>query len=256
MLQRGSPAMVDRAAGIGLPEGASDAQDQLNIRERSEYLGNLIYRQIFEGIKRGTFEPGDKLPTERRLMGQFGAARNTVRKAISRLVEDGLIQRTIGSGTYVAAVPAAPGPDGSSVSPLDVLEARMAVEPGFADLLVARATEEDFRRMQEHLDRQERAKDQRSFREAGYAFHLEIARATRNPLIVRIYEMIIETRAQAGWDKLRRLNESPESREAQIASNLRVLAALRERDTVRARHLMRSHVWAMIVDVAGPVGRD
>lgn len=248
--------MVDRAEAIGLPAGASDAQDQLNVRERSEYLGNLIYRQIFEGIKRGTFAPGDKLPTERRLMVQFGAARNTVRKAIARLVEDGLIQRTIGSGTYVAGGPIAPGPDGRSVSPLDVLEARMAVEPGFADLLVARATDEDFQRMQEHLDRQERARDQRSFREAGYAFHLEIARATRNPLIVRIYEMIIETRAQAGWDKLRRLNESRESRDAQIASNRHVLAALRERDTVRARRLMRSHVWAMIVDVAGPVGQD
>jgi DNA-binding FadR family transcriptional regulator len=248
--------MADRAEAIGLPAGAPEAQDDLNIRERSEYLGNLIYRQIFEGIKRGTFAPGDKLPTERRLMVQFGAARNTVRKAIARLVEDGLIQRTIGSGTYVATGPVAPGSDGRSVSPLDVLEARMAVEPGFADLLVARATDEDFQRMQEHLDRQERARDQRSFREAGYAFHLEIARATRNPLIVRIYEMIIETRAQAGWDKLRRLNESRESREAQIASNRRVLAALRERDTVRARQLMRSHVWAMIVDVAGPVGHD
>lgn len=248
--------MIEEAGVIGLPTGATEAPERLNIRERSEYLGNLIYRQIFEGIKRGTFAPGDKLPTERRLMAQFGAARNTVRKAIARLVEDGLIERTIGSGTYVAGGPIPPGADGRSVSPLDVLEARMAVEPGFADLLVARATDDDFQRMQEHLDRQERAKDQRSFREAGYAFHLEIARATRNPLIVRIYETIIEARARAGWDKLRRLNESRESREAQIASNRRVLAALRDRDAARARQLMRSHVWAMIVDVAGPVGQD
>lgn len=247
--------MVDLAE-IGLPADAPDAQGVLNVRERSEYLGNLIYRQIFEGIKRGTFAPGDKLPAERRLMVQFGAARNTVRKAIARLVEDGLIQRTMGSGTYVATTPVAASPDGSSVSPLDVLEARMAVEPGFADLLIARATDEDFRRMQEHLDRQLAAKDQLTFREAGYAFHLEIARATRNPLIVRIYEMIIETRVQAGWDKLRQLNETEESREAQIASNRRVLAALRERDAARARQLMRSHVWAMISDVAGPVGQD
>ena len=239
------------------PAEAATAQEHLNVRERSEYLGNLIYRQIFEGIKRGTYAPGDRLPTERRLMMQFAAARNTVRKAIGRLVEDGLIQRQMGSGTNVAiTAPATNDTDDQSVSPLDVLEARMAVEPGFADLLVARATEADFVRMQEHLDRLESAKDQRTFREAGYAFHLEIARATRNPLIVRIFELIIEARAKAGWDKLRHLNDSREAQLAQIESNRRVLAALRERDTAGARQLMRSHLWAMISDVAGPVGQD
>jgi DNA-binding FadR family transcriptional regulator len=248
--------MVDQIS-IGLPAGVGGAQEQLNVRERSEYLGNLIYRQIFEGIKRGDYAPGDKLPTERRLMVQFAAARNTVRKAISRLVEDGLIQRQMGSGTYVATTATmSASADSRSVSPLDVLEARMAVEPGFADLLVARATEADFERMGVHLDRQERANDQRSFREAGYAFHLEIARATRNPLLVRIFEMIIEARAQAGWNKLRQLNDSREAQKVQIASNRRVLAALRARDTGRARQIMRGHLWAMISDVAGPVGQD
>lgn len=74
-----------------LEDEPQDLQDRLNIRERSEYLSNLIYRRIFEGIKRGDLAPGDRLPTERRLMEQFTAARNTVRKALSRLAEDGLI---------------------------------------------------------------------------------------------------------------------------------------------------------------------
>ncbi len=241
---------------VALPAEPAPPQENLNVRERSEYLGNLIYRQIFEDIKRGTYAPGDRLPTERRLMVQFAAARNTVRKAIARLVEDGLIQRQMGSGTYVATTSPAPNADDEAVSPLDVLEARMAVEPGFADLLVARATEADFARIQEQLDRLENARDQRTFREAGYAFHLEIARATRNPLIVRIFELIIDARARAGWDKLRHLNDSREAQLAQVASNRRVLAALRERDTASARRLMRSHLWSMIADVAGPVGHD
>ena len=228
------------------------------MRERSEYLGNLIYRHIFEGIKSGEFSAGDRLPTERRLMQQFSAARNTVRKAVTRLAEDGLIDRQIGSGTYVAARASSTvsDDDGLAVSPLDVLEARMAVEPGFADLLVVRANAADFARLQEHLERMERAGDQQSFREAGYAFHLEIARATRNPLLIRIFELIIEARAKAGWEKLRHLNDSRKAREAQIASNRRVLEALRRRDTSRARRLMREHLWSMISDVAGPVGQD
>jgi DNA-binding FadR family transcriptional regulator len=241
----------------GLEDERTAAHGALNVRERSELLGNLIYRQIFEGIKRGDYAAGDRLPTERRLMEQFGAARNTVRKALARLTEDGLIQRQMGSGTYVAiAEEAAASANSVPVSPLDVLEARMAIEPGFADLLVARATEADFVRMNEHLDRLERAADQQSFREAGYAFHLEIARATRNPLLVRIFEIIIEARAKAGWDKLRHLNDNRQAQLEQITSNRRVLQALRDRDTVRARQLMRAHLWSMIADVAGPVQRD
>jgi DNA-binding FadR family transcriptional regulator len=236
---------------------AREPPEELNIRERSDFLGNQIYRMVFEGIRRGTYAPGDRLPTERRLMVQFGATRNTVRKAIQRLAEDGLIQRQMGSGTYVATTASAPAvPDAQPVSPLDVLEARMALEPGFVELLVARATEADFERMREHLDRQERATSQLAFREAGYAFHLEIARATRNPLLVRLFEIVIEARARAGWNKLRQLNDSREAQQAQIASNRRVLAALRDRDTSRARQLMRGHIWSMIADVAGPVGQD
>jgi DNA-binding FadR family transcriptional regulator len=190
-------------------------------------------------------------------MAQFGATRNTVRKAIQRLAEDGLIQRQMGSGTYVATTAPAPAvADAQPVSPLDVLEARMALEPGFVELLIARATAADFERMREHLDRQERATSQLAFREAGYAFHLEIARATRNPLLVRLFEIVIEARAKAGWNKLRQLNDSRDAQRAQIASNRRVLAALRDRDTPRARQLMRSHIWSMITDVAGPVGQD
>lgn len=122
--------------------------------------------------------------------------------------------------------------------------------------LVTRATEADFVRMKEHLDALERATDQQSFREAGHAFHLEIARATRNPLLVRIFEMIIEARARAVWNKLRYLNDHREAQLQQIESNRRVLQALLERDTARARQLMRAHLWSMIADVAGPVQRD
>jgi DNA-binding FadR family transcriptional regulator len=84
--------------------------------------------------------------------------------------------------------------------------------------LVAPATEADFVRMKEHLDALERATDQQSFREAGHAFHLEIARATRNPLLVRIFEMIIEARARAVWNKLRYLNDHREAQLQQIES--------------------------------------
>ena len=72
------------------PAEADDAVD-MNVRERSERLSNTIYRQLFEDIKRGAFAPADRLPTERRIMVQYAASRATVRKALSRLVDDGYV---------------------------------------------------------------------------------------------------------------------------------------------------------------------
>lgn len=47
-------------------------------------------------------QPGDAVPTERRLAERFATSRTTVRKAIAELVVDGRLERTQGSGTYIA----------------------------------------------------------------------------------------------------------------------------------------------------------
>jgi len=47
-------------------------------------------------------KPGDKLPTEFELMEKFNVSRETVRKAIRRLVVEGLVYRKPGVGTFVA----------------------------------------------------------------------------------------------------------------------------------------------------------
>jgi DNA-binding FadR family transcriptional regulator len=246
-------ATAPRAQAEPAARAADGDVVNMNVRERSERLSNVIYRQLFEDIKGGRFAPGDRLPTERRIMLQYDASRATVRKALSRLVEDGYISRQTGSGSYVMRTS---GKDEEStigslvVSPLDVLEARVAIEPGFADLIVLRATEADFVRMELCLSAAERATDLESFRRAGYSFHLELARSTRNPLLVRIFEMVIDARARAGWDKLRELNDDRPTRLAQVAANRRLLAVLRERDAGKARELVRTNIWRMITRVA------
>lgn len=63
-------------------------------RKIEEYLMNLI--------KSKQLKPNDKLPTEFELMDKFNASRETVRKAIRRLVVEGLIYRKPGVGTFVA----------------------------------------------------------------------------------------------------------------------------------------------------------
>jgi GntR family transcriptional regulator len=56
-----------------------------------------------EKITSGTFESGDRLPTESELIEEYGVSRITVRQALQALSEDGLIERKQGRGTVVAA---------------------------------------------------------------------------------------------------------------------------------------------------------
>ena len=62
---------------------------------------NLI-NYIQEQISEGQLGPGEKVPSENQLSEQFHISRQTVRKAIGTLEEDGLVQRIRGSGTYVS----------------------------------------------------------------------------------------------------------------------------------------------------------
>ena len=65
-----------------------------------------MYKQISniltEKITNGELKAGDKLPAEAELMKQFGVSRITVRTALSEMVEDGILARSQGKGTFVA----------------------------------------------------------------------------------------------------------------------------------------------------------
>ena len=215
---------------------------------------NAIYRQLRQAIAAGHYEPGDRLPAERDLAGRIGTSRAVVRRAIQRLEREGRGLPPVGRGTFVFSPPPPRPMDESSpsrrASPLDVLEARMVLEPGFADLIVARAGAQDFEEMTAALDRMEAAATQQEFRELGYAFHMVLARATRNPLLVHFFEEIVAARIAAGWGRLKGLNRTAEDRRAQVASNRVVVEALMARDAELSRKLLRKHLGQMVARVA------
>jgi len=237
-----------------LDDAASDPSEMALLELPQPAPGEeSIYRHLSTAMGTGQFRPGDRLPPERDLAVHFGAARSLVRRAVQRLERERRVIRHVGRGTFVASPdpqqPTDPSFSLPHASPLDVLEARMAVEPGFADLVVARATAEDFDRLDRCLDEMEQAPTQQEFREAGYSFHLELARATRNPLLVYLFEIIIEARARAGWGKLRALNDTAEARSAQVAANREIVRALKDRDGLHARQLLRAHLGGMVASV-------
>jgi len=61
-----------------------------------------VYSSLYQWIAQGHYAPGARLEPETRLCEMFGVSRITVRKAISMLVEQGLLHAVQGKGTFLA----------------------------------------------------------------------------------------------------------------------------------------------------------
>lgn len=231
------PASVSNRR-VGLVSGPIDAADR-------------VYDALQGAIRAGKVGPGRRLASERALATDLDAPRAAVRRALQRLAAEGVVERGVGrAGSRVRhSAPVTATLETRDASPQDVLEARWAFEPGLVALVIARATESEFVAMERQLDRMARAANQQEFREAGYNFHLEITKATRNPLLVQLFELIIAARARAGWGRLAALNAKHEQRAAQIGRNRGVVAALRQRDAGLATTLLRDHLSIMLNEI-------
>lgn len=89
-------------------------------------MGLPIYIQIHNDIKRNIeaekWKIGDRIPSERELSTEFGVSRMTLRQAIQTLVDEGILERRVGSGTFVAN---------------QKVQERMSGVTGFTDLMLA-----------------------------------------------------------------------------------------------------------------------
>ena len=76
-------------------------------------------------IVEGTIQPGDKLPSENTLIGEFGVSRTVVRSALTRLQAEGLVETERGRGSFVLTPPIS-GPSATQGSrPVATLEDRL-----------------------------------------------------------------------------------------------------------------------------------
>lgn len=61
-----------------------------------------IKQALYDGVRNGTWRPGERIPGEEELARQFGCARATVHRALRELATDGVLDRQRKSGTTVA----------------------------------------------------------------------------------------------------------------------------------------------------------
>jgi DNA-binding FadR family transcriptional regulator len=205
-----------------------------------------ISTYLQRAIETGAYSEGDRLPPERQLAECFNAARSTVRRALDQLEKAGLVSRRLGSGTFVGATPvgARRGSDvADQVSPLQLIEARLAVEPFTTRLAVLHATRRHLDDMETVLAHgEESINDKDSFSKWDGEFHLLIAHASGNPLLINVYRQINHVRLHAQWDAMKEKILTPEVIAAYNRQHRNIFNALHERDAQGAFALITEHL--------------
>lgn len=222
-----------------------------------------LSRFIEHSIAKGVWKPGDQLPTERDLGVRFGLARNTLRKRLKVLENEGLIVRRVGSGSFVAEPPR-PIADLANpslalltrihgASPSEVMELRLMIEPQVIDLAVARATSANFATLNDCLERGEASQSITEFELWDGMLHLEILKAARNQLLIDIYDALNGVRRQAQWGKLKERTLTPERRILYEQQHRAIVAALQGRDAAMARDALITHLRVVRETLVGAV---
>ena len=213
----------------------------------------VIAEELKEAIEGGQYGHGHRLPAERDLASHYRASRTTVREALALLETEGMVIRKVGSGTFVNR-PAArfPGQIADITSPLELMEVREAIEPHLARMAVVHASAKDLDRLEKTLAKVETfGEDQAAFADADEAFHLALAEATGNPLMVWIYGQINDVRCHEQWTEMKRKVLGRKAIEIYNRQHRAMVEAIRKRDAKAAMTAVRAHLDQARRDLTG-----
>jgi GntR family transcriptional repressor for pyruvate dehydrogenase complex len=166
---------------------------------RPQAITMEISRRLLEYLLAGNVEPGEKLPSERRLAEILGVGRSVVREAIKPLALLGLVEVRQGDGTYLKSMESDLLPQVigwglllGTKRTLDLVEARRHIEVILSRLAAERRDAEDLDGLSAALRGMHEAEDPDEYVAADIAFHLAVAKAAKNDTL---YEVISSVRS-------------------------------------------------------------
>lgn len=151
-----------------------------------------------ERITAGEWPVGTRIPPEPALAALLGVGRNTVREAVQSLVHAGLLARRQGSGTYVLSTSELTVTMGRQIADAhqrDVVEVRRSLEVEAARLAAHRRTATDVAALLQMRDARAHAHalgDLDAMVSTDLELHLAIARTARNPVLLSLYESLLD----------------------------------------------------------------
>lgn len=204
----------------------------------SETVVNEVFKRISDSIIKQDILPGEKLPTEIELMEKLGVGRNSIREAIKMLSVMGVLEVKRGNGTYVSTKvsPSMFNPLVFSLilepkSAFHLYEFRMMFENMVLFLSIEKATAEDFDSIERLLGHtkslmESKVDDIDTFVNLDIEFHIELMKATHNPLVELIGKTVIELFPRYIKNSMSQRNGILRS----ITNHYKILKVIREKD--------------------------
>lgn len=157
-----------------------------------------------EALIQGRLHPKQRLPSEAKLGQQLGVGRGTIREAMKMLSAMGVVESRQGDGTYIQDTISP-----KVINPLlfamlieaenvhDLYEFRQMIDVAYTQLATEKATPDDFARMESIIDemiqyRESGKRDTTELAELDLKFHHAVLDATKNPLVIKIGQMLTE----------------------------------------------------------------
>lgn len=207
-----------------------------------------VVLQLREMIHRGELNSGDRLPPERDLAKLLGVSRPTLRAGIRSLAAVGVLQSKQGAGTFVVEADESPILDGGALqmmvalngfTPVEMFEARLALEMSIAALAAERATGDEMAAMSEEITGMFASLDEpEQFLVHDMQFHQTVAAASGNRILTALMNMVAKILFEARSKTVRRATDLKESAEM----HRHIYRAIRERNSEDARQKMREHL--------------
>jgi GntR family transcriptional regulator, transcriptional repressor for pyruvate dehydrogenase complex len=210
-------------------------------------LPKTIADHLIAEITSGHLTPGERLPTEKTLMKEFGVGRSSMREALQHLVLLGMVEAKPGFGYRIKTLDRHTflGPDviGALLaedSLLDLLEAREIVEPPIAALAAGRATESELGEMKHLLDQMEsRLARGRTVHRQAARFHFLIAQAAKNGTLERWIAGIVPLLTARGWQIE---HDIPGRSHKELALHRKLYECIRAHDAAATQQAMLEHL--------------
>jgi DNA-binding FadR family transcriptional regulator len=203
--------------------------------------------QALRGHLAGLSMPeGARLAPERDLAAKLGLSRRALREGLARLEQEGRLWRGVGQGTFLgprpASEPARVMPPGQ---PLDIMEARLALEPQLAGLAAVKGGAEHLAAIEQAVRRGSEAEDIEGWGRWDTALHRAVAQAAQNHLLLALFEQLESCRVRGEWSVMRAALVDEPVRHRGIAEHRRLLDAIAARDPAAAHAAMWDHLQSV-----------
>jgi GntR family transcriptional repressor for pyruvate dehydrogenase complex len=224
---------------------------------RKDSVRGQVFWQLRDQILRRTWPPGSKLPSENELARTMCVSRVSIREGIQHLVSLGILETRHGEGTFVRELSGQVNFNAlipllilDEIDILHVLEYRRIVEKGTAALAAVHASDQDLIDMEAVYNEMVQSQNNiAEFARADLEFHLVLAKATGNPVLIKVNN-VLRSILEVSMENIVRVLGTQDG----LHYHRLIMEAIRARNAESAENVMQEHIVRTIERLKATAG--